>query len=161
LLEDLGNLGDFVGGIAVVVTLIYLAFQIRQNTTSVEAATIQAASQAFAEIVDSFARDPELITLFLKGSRDYEILSPEERQRFAAIMGSMLHRFEGLVILSDRGLLPPRSWDGAVNRLRGTFALPGTLAWWNRGSHVFNSRLQTWVEEEVIGKPARPPDAGS
>jgi len=31
-LETLGNLGDFVGGIAVVVTLIYLALQIRQNT---------------------------------------------------------------------------------------------------------------------------------
>ena len=30
-LEALGNLGDFVGGIAVVVTLIYLALQVRQN----------------------------------------------------------------------------------------------------------------------------------
>jgi hypothetical protein len=107
--------------------------------------------------VESFARDPDLMNLYLKGTRDYEDLSGEERQRFAAIMGSMLHRFEGLVVLSDRGILPPRSWDGAVNRLRGAFALPGTLAWRQRGSYVFNKRLQTWVEEEVIGKPARTP----
>lgn len=156
MLEDLGNLGDFVGGLAVVITLIYLAFQIRQNTASVEAAAVQSASQSFADIVESFARDPELMKLYLDGSRDYESLSAEERQRFAAIMGSMLHRFEGLVVLSDRRILPPRSWDGAVNRLRGAFALPGTLAWWERGKHVFNKRLQTWVEEEVIGKPERP-----
>jgi len=157
LLEDLGNLGDFIGGVAVVVTLIYLAFQIRHNTMSVEAAAVQSASQSFADIVESFARDPEMMKLYLTGTRDYEGLSGEERQRFAAIMGSMLHRFEGLVVLSDRGILPPRSWDGAVNRLRGAFARPGTLAWWQRGRYVFNERLQTWVEEEVIGMPERPP----
>ncbi len=33
MLEALGNLGDFIGGIAVVVTLLYLAVQVRQNTT--------------------------------------------------------------------------------------------------------------------------------
>ncbi len=156
MLEDLGNLGDFIGGFAVVATLIYLAFQIRQNTSSVEAAAVQSASQSFAAIVESFARDPEVLKLYLAGTRDYASLSAEERQRFAAVMGAMLHRFEGLVILSDRGILPPRSWDGAVNRLRGSFALPGTLAWWERGKYVFNQRLQVWVEEEVIGKPERP-----
>ena len=31
-LEALGNIGDFLGGIGVVVTLVYLAAQIRQNT---------------------------------------------------------------------------------------------------------------------------------
>ena len=31
-LEDLGNLGEFVGAIGVVVSLVYLALQIRQNT---------------------------------------------------------------------------------------------------------------------------------
>ena len=34
-LEALGNIGDFVGGVAVVVTLLYLAVQIRQNTRQV------------------------------------------------------------------------------------------------------------------------------
>ena len=31
-IQDLGAIGDLLGGIAVVVTLIYLAAQIRQNT---------------------------------------------------------------------------------------------------------------------------------
>jgi hypothetical protein len=32
-LEDLGNIGEFVAAAAVIVSLIYLAMQIRQNTT--------------------------------------------------------------------------------------------------------------------------------
>jgi hypothetical protein len=31
----LGNYGEFIGAIGVVVTLMYRAFQIRQNTTSI------------------------------------------------------------------------------------------------------------------------------
>ena len=34
-LQDLGSIGDFIGGIAVIITLLYLANQIRQNTNSV------------------------------------------------------------------------------------------------------------------------------
>ena len=38
-LQDLGSLGEFVGAIGVVVSLVYLAQQMRQNTTSVRAAS--------------------------------------------------------------------------------------------------------------------------
>ena len=31
-IQDLGALGDMIGGVAVVASLIYLAIQIRQNT---------------------------------------------------------------------------------------------------------------------------------
>jgi hypothetical protein len=32
ILQDLGNLGEFIGSIAVVITLIYVARQIRQSS---------------------------------------------------------------------------------------------------------------------------------
>ena len=35
----LGNYGEFVGAIGVVITLAYLAFQIRQNTRATRAAS--------------------------------------------------------------------------------------------------------------------------
>ena len=37
----LGNFGEFVGAIAVVATLLYLAIQIRHNTRATEAGTMQ------------------------------------------------------------------------------------------------------------------------
>ena len=37
----LGNYGEFIGAIAIVITLIYLAVQLRQNTTSVRASAYQ------------------------------------------------------------------------------------------------------------------------
>ena len=42
MVESLGNLGDFIGGIGVIITLIYLATQVRQNTAALRAASRQA-----------------------------------------------------------------------------------------------------------------------
>jgi hypothetical protein len=47
MLEALGNMGHFIGGIAVVITLVYLALQIRHNTAAVEAASRQDVTAGF------------------------------------------------------------------------------------------------------------------
>jgi hypothetical protein len=41
MLETLGNLGDFVGGIAVVLSLLYVAFQIREGRRQRRAQALQ------------------------------------------------------------------------------------------------------------------------
>ena len=41
MIENLGNIGDLIGGVGVIATLIYLATQIRQNTKSHRMASIQ------------------------------------------------------------------------------------------------------------------------
>ena len=39
IFEHLGNLGDFIGGIAVVITLIYLTSQVRQSSAAIRTAS--------------------------------------------------------------------------------------------------------------------------
>ena len=66
-IQDLGALGEFLGSIAVLVTLIYLAFQTRQNTQAigaqldaaqmncVQAMTLTPATST--ELIDALAED--------------------------------------------------------------------------------------------------------
>ena len=49
MLDAFGNIGDFVGGIGVIITLLYLAAQIRQNTKSSRTQSYQAAVAAISE----------------------------------------------------------------------------------------------------------------
>ena len=51
-IQDLGAIGEFVGAIGVVPTLIYLAYQIRQNTFQLEQNTLTARAAAFRNEVD-------------------------------------------------------------------------------------------------------------
>jgi hypothetical protein len=49
-IQDLGAIGELIGAVAVVVTLIYLASQIRQNTLAVKASTMQSLATATSEV---------------------------------------------------------------------------------------------------------------
>ena len=69
-LEDLGNLGEALGGLAVLVTLVYLAIQTRENTKALRAATFQQVVDSFADISGSLSHDRELTEIVLKGRQD-------------------------------------------------------------------------------------------
>jgi hypothetical protein len=51
-LSDLGDLGDFLGGIGVFITLVYLAIQVRRNTMAVRSTSLDSAYAAHMEFRD-------------------------------------------------------------------------------------------------------------
>ncbi len=149
-LEDLGNIGEFVGAIGVIVSLAYLAIQIRQNTKSVRAATFQEAARDLAESADLLTRDPELTRIYFAAARDFESMPRGERQRFATYMHAYMRRAESLVYQAEQGTLDPASWEGQREFLRYMFSQPGVVAWWGGARNLFNSSLQRLVENEFL-----------
>ena len=65
-LEDLGNIGEFVGAIAVVMSLLYLAIQIRQNTKTVRTSTYQSVLES-SHRVNEYLADPQRERLYRMG----------------------------------------------------------------------------------------------
>ena len=51
-LEDLGNIGEFVAAVAVVISLVYLAIQIRQNTTQMRQNTIAVGNASYHQVTE-------------------------------------------------------------------------------------------------------------
>ena len=83
-LNELANLGQIIGAIAVVVSLFYVAHQIRQNTYAVRSATVQTVHEHFAKWYHLVAADAALSQIVANGLRDYASLSEQERVRFIA-----------------------------------------------------------------------------
>lgn len=61
----LGNYGEFVGAIAVVITLIYLANQINQNTKAMKSNAYRETSRMWADHNWDIAQDHELASIVL------------------------------------------------------------------------------------------------
>ena len=117
-LDDLGNIGDFLGGIGVVVTLIYLAFQIRQNTEQirqnssvVRAAAAASLAQATTTTTTFIAQDAEINRIFWEGLDAPESLSEAESRRFEGIASVFMRAFEQSYDLHRAGALPEESWE--------------------------------------------------
>ena len=149
MVEALGNIGDFLGGIGVVITLIYLAGQIRQNTQSTRTTAFQAAQGGVTDKLDQLASDPELIRIYFDGNHNYESFSLEDRRRYASFMSGWLRRYETFLYQTRVGNIDPGQWEGVLSELRTAFKYPGARAWWSKANGSFNRELREFVEREL------------
>ena len=95
-LTQLANLGEFIGGIAVVLTLIYLALQVRQSADIQRQANELAKADALHKSVTSYSTtrqllaDESLAGLWYKAIHDEE-LSPVEEQRVMTVLQELTY----------------------------------------------------------------------
>jgi hypothetical protein len=135
MIETLGNIGDFVGGIGVIVTLIYLAIQIRQNTQQLDhnSELVQASAELetarlLAEVHASAAASPELVRLWnLMPTPD--ALDELERARLLWFLGQYLFVVEGLFRQYRRGFLPKESWVPHERAIAGMLQAEWVWSW--------------------------------
>ncbi len=124
-LNDLANLGQIIGAIAVVISLIYVAFQIRQNTAAIRSATAQTVHEHFASWYHLLAADLELSQLAVSGLRDYSSLSESEKARFIATFMAFLSYSQNAFLKWREGLLEPPLWRGWELLIMNLIAAPG------------------------------------
>lgn len=147
--EALGAIGEVVGAIGVIVTLGYLAVQIRQNTASLKSSTLQTMLEAAAGLHDLCASDPDLGRIFLKGVGNRASLTEEEAPRFEFLMMSFLRRFENIYNQGVSGQLTESDWSGVKVSSLNTLARPGAREWWHANQHRFSPSFVKWVSTEI------------
>ena len=166
MLEALGNLGDFIGGIAVVATLIYLAIQVRQNTAqlhrSAELSRVEARDstfEAFSSFREQVISSPDVAALYYKGATDPGSLDPVERLRFNMlaeelfyILNSSFTRHNALTeIGSEAGSIEAR--ELGVEIIIGS---PGIARWWSRQKERFDPDFVQFIDSEMAAIEAVP-----
>jgi hypothetical protein len=125
-LNDLANLGQIIGALAVVISLFYVAHQIRQNTNAVRSATAQTVHEHFAKWYHLVAADDELSEIVAMGLRDYGSPSEKERVRFIATFMAFLSLLAECISEVARGT----ACAAAMARLGACYHEPRMRARW-------------------------------
>jgi hypothetical protein len=81
-LQDWSNVAQVIGALAVVISLVYVGFQVKRNTNAVRSATSQAVHNNYADWYMSMVGDAELNRIAIKGLKDYSLLDEIEKARF-------------------------------------------------------------------------------
>ena len=134
-LADLANLGEAVGGFAVVLSLLYLTYELRTSTKALKASTASQASQSWAALNESLVHDPELLALVDKfHSKDFQPsnFSKEELNRSALFCRVLMQKAESEYFLYESGIFPENIWEKRVSLFRRWFELPGWKWWWKK-----------------------------
>ena len=123
--EALGAIGEIVGAVAVVVTVGYLAVQIRQNTAAIHMSAAEKALDNVAEFNRFLASDEQLIDLWYKANEAPESLSEIEHRRFMSMASCLFRRQEFIFFLHTEGHFPDKLWDSQAQLLRRWLSSPG------------------------------------
>lgn len=150
-LEAWANLGQLISALAVVVSLVYLAFQVRQNTRSLRADTYARALDRVAAMQARLSGDSDLTSVITRGVRDTSALSPEERIQFTWAFYEMFGAFEFMYHQSQAGALPGEVWGRWSGTLEWWMSFPGVRTWWRSKPTPFSSSFSAFVEARMIG----------
>ena len=153
-LDDLGNIGEFVGAIAVVVSLIYLAIQIRQNTRAVRTSTFHGVTDSFNLVNTTIANDESLARIFRVGSENLSDLTPDEQVRFGFLFLAAFRIFETLYYQDRHGTGDPALWAAEGGTMAALLGGPGALQWWESNPLSFTPEFREYVEREVVKPPS-------
>ncbi len=146
-LQDLGSLGEFVGALGVVISLIYLARQMRQNTTSIRAASFNSMTENSIRILEHAFRDGAFAEFLHRAERDSSSLSANERVRWDAYMTAVYRHFGNLVYQYRVGVLDQQMWLSYRDTLKQHLRTASWRNWFEENKGSFSSSLVELVSQ--------------
>jgi hypothetical protein len=137
-LSDLASLGSFVSGFAVLVSLIYLALQVRQAEKNQRALIHQGRTAQVSDRVLRMA-EPDLVRVYLKNALEREPLVEEiEFQVFSLLSGSIYREVQDAYFQHDNGLLDDAGLNNHLGIFRGALATAGGKALWRVARDIYD-----------------------
>ena len=109
--EAITAIGQLIGAIAVLITLIYLAIQMKQNTVAVATSTYESTMSGFNDINVVVASTPELASIINRGCMSINELTEIETVQFNFILRCYANQWWKLYKLYDRGSLGKSEWS--------------------------------------------------
>ena len=135
-IQDWGAIGEIVGALAVVASLIYLAVQIRQNTRQIAHSMESAKLTALEQNIESgnrarelFITKPEITELFLEGLADYRSLRSIDKFRCNMLFRNIFSAIQGGYIRQQTIGGDPEGFKGIQKTLDALLENPGIPQW--------------------------------
>jgi hypothetical protein len=144
--EAIGSIGELIGAAGVVVSLAYLAVQIRQNTVALRITSYQDVAQQLWQPLAQMVADPSLVAAFGKNLAGEE-LDPEERGRLTLFHSNVLFGFENLLRLHELGFVDRDTFDNAMVNSKTYLLLPDVGEVLAQRESDLSTRLRSFVDQ--------------
>jgi len=144
----MGAIGEFVGAIAVVITLMYLAVQVRQSSKVAQAAAVEAGRTRRVNSFENLRDSPYLPGIQAKLARG-EALDEEEGVRLAAHNASVWGLLYAEWVQRDLGMMGEYATHPRMG-LGLALHSASAMRWWRSvGTQIYPARFVTFVEQAV------------
>jgi hypothetical protein len=145
--EAASAVAEWTGVILVVVSLGYLAVQIRQNTRTVRASTELDTGRQWSEFHARIAHSPDMADIWDKGLTDAENLTEHEKRRFIWLVAEYLFLVESLYRQWQLGFLGLDGWNQHLSNVAGLLLHPLIESWWKSGVSLYSPEFRVAIDD--------------
>jgi hypothetical protein len=148
-INTLAAWGEFIGGIAVVVSLVYLASQIRQNSKLLQVSATVASATSHELSATAAMNDPLLGRIWTIETAEFESLPEVEQARLAAFVGVQVSAFYRNYYFRKDGLVRDEVWK-AQRRLNASLLRQAwTQKAWSGSRIAFSDEFVDYVDGQI------------
>ncbi len=145
---ELGAIGELVGGIAVVASLLYVGSQVRQNTSALRANAAQAFSDSVSKTVLLAAGGGEPTRAWRLSLEDPSSLDEDGRMCADGMCFASFQAYDAALLQAKLGSLDADTRDMIYRRIRAWFEFDYYRDWWARNQFEFSDPLVRFVRDE-------------
>ena len=156
-LSDLASVGSCISAVAVVVSLLYLASQVRQARRHQQAA-IRAERATRLAMMNVSAEEPSIAEAIMKGLRGADDLTATQYAQFTHFCRASFYNAEDTYFQHADGLISDQAFASFVASVKGWAArAPGIRACWRQFRNLFVSEFAEWMDRTLAEVDPAPP----
>ncbi len=153
--DEIVAISQLVAALGVILSLIFLAIQLRQNTKAVQSSAIQNLVESLSNNAQANVENEYLVPLMLRANAGIETLSEEERVRLHFWFVMAVRRFEGVYFQRRLGFVDAAVTEGFERSHISILASKSGRAWWSTAKEAFASGFISYVDERLSKADAK------
>ena len=146
-LDNLAALAEVIGAIAVVVSLVYVGYQVKQNTSAIRTQVHESVVGHVLEAEGALLHNADLAEVIVKSNSAPESLTPVERLRAETYYTHEFVNWESAYLHHKQGFVADAVWKRWDLSHRPDNESPGYFDYWVNHRHWFESGFADHIDK--------------
>lgn len=145
-LQDLASVAEIVGGVAVVVSLIYVGLQVNDSTSAIRSAAASDATTAMQSWYLEMGRNRQASDAWFNAMTSPKPLPDHDEFQFLMSMHAAILGMQNSYLLSKEGTLDAEFREAVTTAIVAVKDLPGMHRYWRQRRGFFHTGFAEYVD---------------
>ena len=149
---ELGSLGELIGSIAVFVTVMYLAVQVRQSNITSRVQSNQAINKKTSDFLKALYTNQEAFDVWVRGRNSFNDLNKVDAYKFEIIMYDAFGNIHEQWYQSVSGVADEIQFTRVLSMIRMYMSLRGVVEVWEHINrhYPFDSQFKDFIRDQIL-----------
>lgn len=148
-LEQAYYIAQMVAAVILVLSVVYLALQVHQNTHAMRLSNTQAGSANWLAVMGMLTNNEEVTDIYRRGIVAHDTLNETEQIRFRMMSMQLLRVFCENFEQQHEGAMRKARWDASQRAHLDVMQTPGMQTVWSSRKHWFPDDFQVYMDNVI------------